>query len=274
MALQDILVHLSSDQKNTARVDAAIKLAIQHDAHLTGLYAIPPVYLPTYAEAQIPNEILRKQEQELRAAADKVGLEFRAAIDKAGCAGEWLCSKGYTDQLLNSQARYTDLLVLSQAEDARLVSTEAAVENHVIMGSARPVLFIPYIGLGDTLGKRVMIAWNGSQEAVRAINDALPILQQAEKVSVVAVNPPSSEGDIPTADMCAHLARHHVKVEGDQVFAKDISVGDILLSRAADQGIDLLVMGAYGHTRLREAILGGVTKHMLEHMTIPILMSH
>ena len=119
-----------------------------------------------------------------------------------------------------------------------------------------------------------MIAWNGSQEAVRAINDALPILQQAEKVSVVAVNPPSSEGDIPTAGICAHLARHNINTEGDQVFAKDISVGDILLSRAPDQGIDLLVMGAYGHTRLREAILGGVTKHMLEHMTIPVLMSH
>jgi nucleotide-binding universal stress UspA family protein len=99
-------------------------------------------------------------------------------------------------------------------------------------------------------------------------------LQKADRVEVLAVNPPSAEGDIPTADICLHLARHDVRAEGNQIVAKDIDVGDILLSHAADQNIDLIVLGAYGHTRLRESVLGGVTKHLLGHMTVPVLMSH
>jgi nucleotide-binding universal stress UspA family protein len=120
----------------------------------------------------------------------------------------------------------------------------------------------------------VLVAWNGSREAARAAHDALPLLQQADQVHVLAINPGADAGDIPTAEISQHLARHNVRVEASQLVAKDLDVGDVLLSRAADLGSDLIVMGAYGHTRLRETILGGATKHLLAHMTVPVLMSH
>jgi nucleotide-binding universal stress UspA family protein len=122
-----------------------------------------------------------------------------------------------------------------------------------------------------------MVAWNARSEAVRAVNDALPLLEQAEQVDVLAINPPPGEagdGDIPAADICLHLARQGVKAEAQSAQAKDIDVGDLLLSRAVEENVDLIVMGAYGHSRWRETVLGGATKHVLEHMTIPVFMSH
>ena len=272
MALKDILVHLDNQESCQLRLDAAIRLAQTHDAHVSALYVIPDIVVPTSAEVHIPTEIL--QEQEARAQAEKSGEHFRQVLDRNGCNGEWHCSKGFADQQIQRHARYTDLIVLGQSKDESFLSAYADLPDQVVMGSARPVLFVPYIGTRNTLGKRIMVAWNGSREAVRAVNDALPLLQTAEFVDVVAVNPPDSAGDIPTADICLHLARHDVRAEASQTVAKDIDVGDVLLSRAADHDIDLIVMGAYGHTRLRESILGGVTKNLLEHMTVPVLMSH
>lgn len=274
MALKDILVHIDNSKSNAGRLDAAVQLACDHDAHLTGLYIIPHYSIPTYAEVQIPADILKMQEKEAEEVAEKAHGSFLKAVDKAGCAAEWRCVKGYTDRLINAHARYTDIVVLGQAEESGLMSEHAEVDDHVVLAAARPVLFIPYIGVKGAIGKRIMVAWNGSRESVRVVNDALPLLQKADNVDVVVVNPSSHEGDIPTADICLHLARHGVKAQGGTAVAKDIDVGDVLLSRAADEGIDLIVMGAYGHSRLRETILGGVTRHLLEHMTVPVLMSH
>ena len=122
-----------------------------------------------------------------------------------------------------------------------------------------------------------MLAWDAGREAARAVSDAMPFLERAEQVTVMAVNPSSGEGDHgeePGADIALHLARHGVKAEVHQTESPDISVGDELLSRIADDGSDMLVMGAYGHTRLRELVLGGVTRSILEQMTVPVLMSH
>jgi nucleotide-binding universal stress UspA family protein len=136
------------------------------------------------------------------------------------------------------------------------------------------VLIIPYIGLQAPIGQRIMIAWKNTREAVRAVHDAMPLLTAAAEVQVVMVNPSAEDGDAPTADICRHLDRHGVNVESTHIVARDIEVGDALLSRAADESIDLLVLGAYGHQRWRETVFGGVTRHLLQHMTVPVLMSH
>ncbi|MFO1351751.1 MAG: universal stress protein [Gammaproteobacteria bacterium] len=274
MAIKDILVHLDNSPQCAARQDVAIGLARDFDAHLTGLYVMPSLMIGVFAEVQIPEEIIVQQQEEARAAAAAVESEFKNAAARAACPAEWRCVEGDAIDQINGHARYTDLVVLGQAEQSGILSPGAELADQVVLGAARPVLFIPYIGPGKTLGKRILVAWNGSREAVRAINDALPLLQHAEAVHVLAINPSSAEGDIPTADISLHLARHSVKAEASQVMAKDIEVGDALLSRAADLGIDLIVMGAYGHTRLRETILGGVTRRLLRHMTTSVLMSH
>lgn len=273
MALKDILLHLDSGKTTPLRLDAAIDLARGFDAHLTGLYVLPRLFIPAYAEIPIPEEIIAAQQAEAQATAAKIEQEFKASTGRAGCSAEWRCVEGDPIDQVNLHARYTDLVVLGQAEEDRFLSLEAALNDEVLMGAARPVLFIPYIGAKGMIGKRVLIAWKDSREAVRAVNDALPLLKRAEAVEVLSVNPPEAEGDIPNSDICLHLARHGVNAIANKIIAKDIEVGALLLSRAADQAIDLIVMGAYGHTRMRETILGGVTRHLLGHMTVPVLMS-
>ena len=126
-------------------------------------------------------------------------------------------------------------------------------------------------------GKKVLVAWNARREAARAVFDALPLLQQAQEVKVIWVNPQDEGGvasDVPAGDICAALARHGVKCEATEVARPQTNVGRTLLMRAAEYGSDLLVMGCYGHSRLREFVLGGASRHVLDHMTIPVLMSH
>ncbi len=141
------------------------------------------------------------------------------------------------------------------------------------MNSCRPVIALPFAGEFKTLGRRVLVAWNGSREAARATHDALPFLTQADKVMVLSVNA-TGEEHIPGADISTHLARHGVGVEIHNRVQGNIGVGDAILNAASDYGADLLVIGAYGHSRLRELVLGGVTRHLLRHMTVPVLMSH
>ena len=272
MAIQDILVHIDNSKMCDARLQAAVTLAQQHNAHITGLYLMPQVLVPTYAEVHVPADILQTQTNQLKANAARAEQQFKTAT--SGCMAQWLAVQGDVVTELMRQALYTDLIVVGQPQDSSIFSAYADIPDQVVMGAVRPVLAIPYIGAKSTIGQRIMVAWNASREAARAVADALPLLEQAEQVDVVAVNPPSSSGDIPCADVCHYLARHGVKTEASQTVAKDIDIGDVLLSRAADQGTDLLVIGAYGHTRFRETILGGVTKQLLEHMTIPVLLSH
>jgi nucleotide-binding universal stress UspA family protein len=274
MTLKHILLHLDAADSCTARVEAAIGLASRHGAHVTGLYVLPDIVYPAYVSVHIPADILRAQQQRLRDEAEKTGTVFQETLARAGVAGEWRCVEGFAERQIRLHARYSDLVVIGQTEENPVFPAYAELPDQVVLGAARPVLLIPYIGFKEPPGKRILVAWNGSREAVRAVHDALPILQQAERVEVLAVNPPAAEGDIPTADICLHLARHDVRAEASQTMTQDIDVGDILLARVSDHDIDLLVVGAYGHSRLRESVLGGVTRYLLEHMTVPVLMSH
>jgi nucleotide-binding universal stress UspA family protein len=148
---------------------------------------------------------------------------------------------------------------------------------NVMLASGRPVLAIPYAGQFEQIGERVLVAWNASREATRAVNDALPLLMGAKAVTILAVNPKhgiEGHGDVPAADIALHLARHGVKAEAAHTIAKDISEGDALLSYAADLGADLIVAGGYGHSRAREMVFGGATRTLLQEMTVPMLLSH
>jgi len=149
--------------------------------------------------------------------------------------------------------------------------------ERVILGAGRPVIVVPYAGTFKTMGQRVVVAWNASREATRAVNDALPLLERAASVRVLSINPHggrSGHGAVAGADISLHLARHGVRVEAASVNASDVRVDDMLLSQAADCGADLIVMGAYGHSRLGEFVLGGATRHILRQITMPVFMSH
>jgi nucleotide-binding universal stress UspA family protein len=136
---------------------------------------------------------------------------------------------------------------------------------------------VPYAGTFKTIGQRVLVAWNAGREATRAVNDALPLLEGAAKVTVLAINPHGGlrgHGEVPGADIALHLARHGVRAEASAIKSDDVEIGALLLSQAADLNADLIVMGAYGHSRLREVVLGGATREILRSMTVPVLLSH
>ncbi|MQX35004.1 universal stress protein [Roseospira navarrensis] len=279
MALQDILVHLDRSHHCQARAEAAARLAARHGARLTGLFVRTTPHVPQFVMSQLGPEVAQAQ----RRFADEASAKARAMFDKA-VAGVDVTSefRDPTGELLDTlvlHARYSDLVIVGQYDrhDDDMADEREAADS-VIMDSGRPVLVIPYAGAFPVIGETVMVAWNASREATRAVADALPILQAAKTVHVLAVNPRhngvNGHGDVPSADICAHLSRHGVNAIAEHVVAHDTDTGNTLLSRASDAGADLIVMGAYGRSRLRELVLGGATWNILHHMTVPVLMGH
>ncbi len=184
--------------------------------------------------------------------------------------------EGFPAEVVTLHARYADLAVLGQHDPDGPDSRRGVVEA-ALFGAGRPVLVVPYAGRFPGAGRRVLVAWNASREAARAVNDALPILEQAEAVTVLAVNPRQGiggHGEAPAADIALHLARHGVKATAEQVAAPAVGDAEALLNAVAERGADLLVMGGYGHSRLCEMALGGVTRTVLRSMTAPVLLSH
>lgn len=274
MAIKELLIHMNGRDTRATRLQAAIGLAERHRAHVTGLYLIPRPAIPPYVSAQIPDEVFEHQRRELRRLAAEAEAEFRAALDGAGCDGEWRQLEGFAEPLLNRQARFTDLLLMSQPQPDRLLSPDTALEHAVVLGAGRPVLFVPRQGHVGTIGERVLLAWNASREAARAAHDALPLLSRAERVVVLAIEPPEDERERFTVDICAHLARHGVNAEGAQLDAVDEPFAAVLLSQARQRACDLIVAGAYGHSRFSEILLGGVTEDLFAKMDRPVLMAH
>ena len=277
MALKDILVYVDGGKRMPEQVEAAIYIAKEHDAHLTGIYVRHSFEIPPYIRAEISTKVVAAHDKVLKESVQKARQVFEETTRHAGLEKDWRVFKGDTVEVLNQQARFFDLVLLGQHDpdddDAPAVS---GMPDRVILGVGRPVLTIPYAGIFPTIGKRIMVAWDGSRLATRAVGDAMPFLEAAKKVMVMVVNPEGSrkKGEEPGADMCSHLIRHGINAEPHHVYVDDIDVGSMLLSRAADMGIDMFVMGAYGHNRWRELVLGGVTRHILDHMTVPVLMTH
>ena len=279
MAYKDLLVHVDDGKSSAARVDAAIGLAIAHDAHLVGVYVVTDPSPSSFVQGYLPPDVLDMLQRQARERADAALARFAEVAKRNQISFETRLDRVlYTAmaEALATNARYADLVVLGQA-DAEDADLPLYLPEEVTLSSGRPSLVIPYIGPGATLGQRVTVAWDASREAARAVNDALPILQRAQAVGVVTVNPregPFGHGEEPGADIALHLARHGVKVEVQRIEARDLDVANVILSHVADRGSDLLVMGAYGHSRLRELVLGGVTRTILHDMTVPVFMAH
>ncbi|ARJ65285.1 hypothetical protein WV31_06290 [Magnetospirillum sp. ME-1] len=179
---------------------------------------------------------------------------------------EWRSIGGPKELALH--ARYADLTIVGQASPG---ASDHVTET--LMSVGRPILAVPRHGRYPKVGQRVLVAWNASREATRAVFDSLPLLAGAANVTVMTMDA-KDDDRVPGADIGLALARHGIKVEVVHSTLGDIDAGNALLSRAADQGADLLVMGAFGHSPLREKMLGGATRHILDHMTVPVLLSH
>ncbi|MGE5515044.1 MAG: universal stress protein [Bacteroidota bacterium] len=271
MAFKDILVHVDNSAAGRVRLDLAARLAQAHDAHLVGLHVRSRTVVPPFVAAQMGPEIEALQDRFLADAAAEARAAFDAVAPAAGVTSEWRDVAGVLADTVALHARYADIAVIGQSEEG---DDDGPLADGLVLEVGRPVLVVPYAGRFDSVGKRVLVAWNASREATRAVHDALPLLAQAQRVQVVAINPDGDHGDIPGADIALHLSRHGIAASCEQLTADDVAVGALLLSRAADTGADLIVMGGYGRSRLRELVLGGTTRHILRHMTVPVLLSH
>jgi len=280
MAFHNILLQAGSGPVAAARADYALGFAEKHDAHLTAVYSVPPIDIPAYVESMIPADVRAAQAKAARKTAADAKAAFEAAARRLGRAAraEWRGAEDDPLHRLTLDARYADLAIVGQNNpDAPQPEGSVDLPGALALAAGRPVLAIPYIGRFPTLGERVLVAWNAGREAARAVNDALPVLKLAKSVTVLAVNPKGGEsghGEQPGADIALHLARHGVKAEAMRAISDEIDPGDVILSRAADIGADMLVMGAFGRSRLRELMMGGVTRHILKHMTLPAMLSH
>lgn len=279
MTYRTILLHLDDGPGVDRRTDAAIQLAAAHDAHLVALYAPTPLYLQWSPEGGMRQEIEARRKAEDEAMAKAALERFEDAAAKAGLARrEARPARGEPRDLLGLHGRYADLIVMGQADPKGSNARESAsIVEDVILSCGRPVLVVPYIGLLQPVGRRILVAWDASREAARAVSDALPMLERAASVLVVTVDAKPSEtghGQLPGADLALYLARHGIKVEAAHVGSSGIGVGDVLLNQASDRDADMIVMGCYGHARLRELVLGGATRTMLRTTPVPVLMAH
>lgn len=280
MALRNLLVHLDSTEAVESRGRLALALAESHGAHLTALVPTATPLLPSYIGATLPRELIELQESNARERAAAAAAAFETSA-KAGSVKTEVrlasCEEPRVAEVINLHARYADLVILGQYNEDQPTPTGGALVEDVILGAGRPVLIVPYIGAQRTPGERVMLAWDGGREAARAAQDALPLMEAAKEVVILVIGAsrnPGEHGEEPGADIALHLSRHGVSAEVHRSEGADLAVGEEILSRLADAGSDLLVMGGYGHSRLREVVLGGATRTLLREMTVPVLMSH
>jgi nucleotide-binding universal stress UspA family protein len=274
---KDLIVNLSVAGGRDVACPYAISIAETFGAHVAGVaFAYEPVIPPTIM-GTVPASFIEDQRTENEKAAADARARFDEAARRAGVSFEswstWASVPGSADHF-GAMARRFDVSVVAQAEPDKLAPEEIIIEG-ALFGSGRPVVVVPYIQKSGVKLDRVMIAWDASRAAARAVGDAMPLLERASTIDVVIVtNERPKSDEIPGADIGHHLARRGLKVEVKRIVATDIDVASALLSHAADTAADFMVMGGYGHSRLREFILGGATRGLLKSMTIPTLMSH
>lgn len=280
MAYKTILTHLDESPRAAERIRIAADLALLEDAHLIGATMTGVsrhVYKNDVVDTRDPHlalhlDVLREQAKRalpaFEATVEQMGVtsfETRVVDDEAGDG-------------LSLAARYSDLVVIGQTDPATpLRDARPNFPAYVVMHAARPVLIVPNAGRFDHVGQHVLIAWDGSMQATRAVTNAMPFLERADIVSVAVINPSSImhvHGEEPGADLAHYLARRGIHVQVMPLATGLRGVGATLLSAAADLPCDLIVMGSYGHTRVKEIILGSVTRTVLDTTTVPVLMSH
>ena len=275
--IKDIVINLSVAERVSPAEDYAISVAAAFDAHIVGIAFLYDPIVPGSGAGYMSAEMIEKQQRDYASATQVAVDRFAAASARAGVSAEPLMLSaslaGAGDQF-GRIARRFDLSMVGQAEPETSVVEEMIAEA-ALFESGRPVIVVPYIQNAPIKLDRVMVCWDGSRAAARAIADAIPLLERAGRVeTVIVANERGKHDQMEGADMGRHLTRHGLNVEVKRIVTGDIDVADMLLSHAADAGVDFIVMGGYGHSRLREFVLGGVTRSILRTMTVPVLMSH
>jgi nucleotide-binding universal stress UspA family protein len=272
----DILVVIDNAAAVARRLAPAAVLARRCDARLTGFFATGLPAATSFGDLASGAQLVDAYMAARRDEAVKAEAAFRQELGRLQLAGDWIWREADITESISSVGRLFDLVVLGQTDPGAESLMPRVQSEDLVQGLGRPVLIVPYVGEFTTFD-HVMIAWNGTREAARALYDAMFIIERADAVTVIEVDAPGSPGESPShlaADVVAALKRRGIEAAAEATVTDGTPVADIILSRAADLTADLIVMGAYGHSRLRELVLGGVSRSFLQEMTVPVLMSH
>ncbi|HME71180.1 MAG TPA: universal stress protein [Myxococcota bacterium] len=273
--IKDMAVFLDPEPSRVLACGLAARLAERWQAHLIAVFAVPEISVNPWIRGKaIPDaldrylEAVKQEEQDARA-------DFEKICESHGIAGEWRSQRIEPPEDVIVHARYAALSVVvrSDAEETPLVG----LPERLVLASGRPTLLVPpTFDPQGLVGHRIVLAWNASQEAARAVWDAMPLLSAADVVEVLIVDHdryPDRFGEEPGADLACHLARYGVEVNVRTISSKGGDVGTLLLDTTMELSADLLVLGAYSHARFTEAIFGGVTRRVLREAKMPTLMS-
>ena len=284
MPLKTILVLLNDSGRTEQLLDAASPLARQFDAHLIGLYILPAAKVYSDVGMVAAPMVFEGYRELFKSTLAEVRKKFEARAKQDGLKAEWRTVDSNFPEISESaiaHSRSAELIITSQIDYGPDGSIERDLVVRLILESGRPVLIIPRKGhfapRGEGIAEKAIVGINGTKESSRAMFDALPLLRMVKETRLVWVDPykeSGTAGSVPGAEEAAVLSRHGIKAVAEPMMTDGRNAGEALLMRANDLGADLLVMGAYAHSRMRELVFGGATRHVLEHMAIPVLMSH
>ncbi len=274
-ALRTIAVHLPAASLCSRLLEMAIPLAQRSDATLVGVHVVPAVVVYADATVSMSTEFIVAQQEAFKDDAEAIRRAFRHGVEPSGVAFEWSNADTGDEPTMRAASTFcniADLVIASQYHD-RIPAAAGYSPDDLVLGTGRPVLIVPVSGELQPLGRRVLVAWNGSREAARASFDALPLLAPEAEMRLVAVDSP--RGDVTLNAMTRALGRHGVHaVPISTSRSGGRSVSEDILRHAAEFSADMLVLGCYGHSRLRETVFGGATTRILRDMTLPVLMAH
>lgn len=280
MAYRTILVSLNEMARLPQLIAAASFLGRTYQAHVSGLFAIPAVQIYPSIGFEAAPQLFEGNRKHFEENAGKVKAVFEDAMRKEGLSFDFHVSDSHSPLVADAVVTYgcaADLIILSQPDPKELGGVESDFVEQTVMAAGRPVLILPFKGATKLDLTEILLGWDNGREAARAAFDALPLLKAAARVRVLRVDPQkdsSLKGKVPGADLAETLSRHGVKAEAMSYQTESMGEGHALLRCATDNGCTLIVMGAYGHSRLTELIFGGATRHMLAAMDRPVLMSH
>jgi nucleotide-binding universal stress UspA family protein len=287
MALKDLLVHVDQTDEAFTRLRLAADLAIRHGCRLTALFAREwtNAQLEQRKAAElglVPLAEMHRLNERTKASIDAATERLRAAMNEAtsdaGVQADLLCVDGPADVMVPQYARYADLCIIGRDEPEGSVAVNYTFSEQLLFVTGRPILFVPNDSSFKALGRHIVVAWNSSRPATRSLNDALPLIERADRTTVVMINPSgflATHPGPPSEQLIEHLRRHGANIDAVRIEnVPHSAIADRLQTEAGALGADLIVAGAFGHPRLWEKMLGGVTHDLITRMTMPVFMSH
>ena len=279
MDIKNLLLHLDHSTGCLNRLDTAFALAHEYDAAISGLFVVPDYVVPSYVEAQISVDLITDVTEKAIARAEETLADYRRRADEAKVDFKAEVVEGQVIPILREHSKYTDLLLLGQDNPEDPDNASYGLADALLFEGASPCMMVPHSGKLATPGQRVLLTWNASRESARALREALPILQRASTIVVLSSEPDDGDTDVArghphAAELARFLDSHGIETVSSGISDVDLSPSEAILGQAADMNADLIVMGAYGHARLREIILGGVTRDLLKQSTVPLFLAH